>query len=193
MSRGSRSGVRRQNSGGSKDANDGRNVITPWEMYNSVHGNVGLHKALASVKETVPNVKWIGVLDTPTDIFPSEMRRDIDEKLAMSDNITVWVKDDDFRSCYDVFCHQVGFWLLNLKFLANLNARSQVLWPSLHYALPDAPKTSVVYESSSFAQYRSINEKFAETIVANYREGDVGMCTISVIQSAREYIESHAL
>lgn len=40
--------------------------------------------------------------------------------------------------------------------------------------MPDAPKTSVVYESSSFAQYKSVNEKFAEAIVANYREGDVG-------------------
>lgn len=48
----------------------------------------------------------------------------------------------------------------------------QVLWPCLHYAVPDAPKTKLFYESASFKQYMSVNKRFAEVIIANYREGD---------------------
>ena len=50
----------------------------------------------------------------------------------------------------------------------------KVLWPTLHYVVPDAPKTKVVYESSSFVQYKKVNEQFADAIVANYQEGDIG-------------------
>ena len=49
----------------------------------------------------------------------------------------------------------------------------QVLWPCLHYAIPDAPKTKLFYESASFKQYVAVNQRFADVIVANYREGDM--------------------
>lgn len=49
----------------------------------------------------------------------------------------------------------------------------QVLWPALHYAIPDAPKTKSFYESASWAQYQSVNQRFADVIIANYREGDI--------------------
>ena len=49
----------------------------------------------------------------------------------------------------------------------------QVLWPALHYAIPDAPKTKSFYESASWAQYVAVNQKFADTIVENYEEGDI--------------------
>ncbi|KAF8315938.1 hypothetical protein DL93DRAFT_2166528 [Clavulina sp. PMI_390] len=157
QSRTSRSGVRRSNSTIST-GNDSRQyslgTIHPWEIVSSGHGNVGLHKALASVKDEVPDVKWIGVLDTPTDEFADDLRKDIDLRLGAEGNIPVWVHDSDFHSAYDVFCHQV-------------------LWPTLHYVVPDAPKTKVVYESSSFVQYKKVNEQFADSIVANYKEGDI--------------------
>lgn len=54
----------------------------------------------------------------------------------------------------------------------------QVLWATQHYAVPNAvpnaPKTNVVYESSSFLKYKRVNEQFADAIVANYKEGDIG-------------------
>ncbi|EGO28773.1 glycosyltransferase family 20 protein [Serpula lacrymans var. lacrymans S7.9] len=69
-------------------------------------------------------------------------------------SLPVWIPDDEFESCYDEFCHQV-------------------LWPCLHYAVPDAPKTKLFYESASFKQYVSVNQRFADAIIANYQEGDI--------------------
>lgn len=88
--------------------NDGRNVLLPWEITSSAHGNVGLHKALASVRDTVTDVTWIGVLDTPTDDLSEDIRSVISSRLTAENNIPVWVKDADFRATYDVFCHQVS-------------------------------------------------------------------------------------
>jgi len=50
---------------------------------------------------------------------------------------------------------------------------NQVLWPALHYAVPDAPKTKLFYESASYKQYVSVNQRFADVIIDNYREGDI--------------------
>jgi trehalose-6-phosphate synthase len=50
---------------------------------------------------------------------------------------------------------------------------SQVLWPALHSAVPDAPKTKMFYESASYKQYVAVNQRFADAIISNYREGDI--------------------
>lgn len=68
-----------------------------------------MHKALASVRDTVPDVRWIGVLDTPTDDFSEDLREDIELRLSAENNVPVWVHDAEFHSAYDVFCHQVSF------------------------------------------------------------------------------------
>jgi len=70
------------------------------------------------------------------------------------DSSPVWIPDGEFTQYYDNFCHQV-------------------MWPCLHYVVPDAPKTKTFYESSSYKQYVSVNQRFADTIVANYQEGDI--------------------
>jgi hypothetical protein len=57
--------------------------------------------------------------------------------------------------------------------LLETDRTTQVLWPALHYAIPDAPKTKSFYESASWTQYQSVNQRFADVIVANYREGDI--------------------
>jgi trehalose 6-phosphate synthase/phosphatase len=49
----------------------------------------------------------------------------------------------------------------------------QVLWPSLHYAIPDAPKSKFFYESAAFKQYVAVNQRFADAIIASYQEGDI--------------------
>lgn len=43
----------------------------------------------------------------------------------------------------------------------------------MHYAVPDAPKTKLFYESASYKQYVSVNQRFADVIIDNYREGDI--------------------
>ncbi|KAI6107095.1 glycosyl transferase [Pisolithus croceorrhizus] len=40
----------------------------------------------------------------------------------------------------------------------------QVLWPCLHYAVPDAPNTKFFYESASFKQCRSVDRHFADIL-----------------------------
>jgi trehalose 6-phosphate synthase/phosphatase len=76
--------------------------------------------------------------------------------------VPVWIPDAEFESCYDEFCHQV-------------------LWPCLHYAIPDAPKTKMFYESASFKQYVAVNQRFADTIAANYQDGDISTCPVLLL------------
>ncbi|KAG6913660.1 hypothetical protein DXG01_005280, partial [Tephrocybe rancida] len=69
-------------------------------------------------------------------------------------SVPVWVPDAEFKSCYAEFCHQV-------------------LWPCLHYAIPDAPKTKMFYESASFKQYVAVNQRFTNAIIAAHQDGDI--------------------
>ncbi|KAG8760617.1 hypothetical protein FRC14_002463 [Serendipita sp. 396] len=129
--------------------------LGPWEIETNPNANGGLHNAVKSIEHDFKQGKhWVGVLGPETDDISLEMRRDIEERMSDRDSIPVWVKDNDFSGCYDDFCHQV-------------------LWPSLHYIIPDAPKTKVMYESSSFIQYKSVNEAFADKICSIWREGDI--------------------
>lgn len=63
-------------------------------------------------------------------------------------------------------------WLVYVTVCAFLNFL-QVLWPCLHYAIPDAPKTKFFYESASYSQYAAVNKRFADAIISCYQEGDI--------------------
>lgn len=66
------------------------------------------------------------------------------------------------------------------------NIYIQVLWPTLHYAVPDAPKTRLnLYDSKSFEAYTAVNRKFADAIVSGYHEGDISMSTFDVFPCKR--------
>lgn len=128
---------------------------TKWHIETNPHCNGGLRNAVASVGDRLRRRLWVGVLGTPTDKMDKDLRQDINLKMRTEANCQpVWVPDQEFSKCYDEFCHQV-------------------LWPSLHYAVPDAPKTKAFYESASWAQYVAVNQKFADAITANYEEGDI--------------------
>ncbi|KAG8852596.1 hypothetical protein FRB96_008595 [Tulasnella sp. 330] len=131
---------------------------TPWQIEASSHGNTGLFNALNSVSDVVKKKLWVGIIDSPTDDFSEDLRVDLELKYhSEHDSIPVWITDSEFGGCYDVYCHQV-------------------LWPTLHYAVPDAPKTRAnLYDSKSFEQYAAVNRKFADAIIANYQEGDIIM------------------
>lgn len=89
-------------------------------------------------------------------LIPSPCRREEITKtlLSKASSVPVWISDAEFSGGYDVYCHHV-------------------LWPSLHYILPERPKSTSRYESSSFAQYEAINQRFAEKIVEMYEPGDI--------------------
>ncbi|KAJ3970266.1 glycosyltransferase family 20 protein [Lentinula raphanica] len=100
---------------------------------------------------------WIGCLGSKTDNWSLKLREKVEDALPRQEGgveVPVWVEDDDFEGCYDEFCHQV-------------------LWPALHYAVPDAPKTRLFYESASYKQYVSVNWAFARRIGEVWRAGDI--------------------
>ncbi|KAJ3496620.1 hypothetical protein NLJ89_g10458 [Agrocybe chaxingu] len=124
-------------------------------MEPNTHCNGGLKNAVESVGERMKKKLWVGTLGTPTDGFGEDLRKDIDKRmLAQHASLPVWIPDAEFQSCYDEFCHQV-------------------LWPCLHYAVPDAPKTKFFYESAAYKQYVAVNQRFADAIIANYQDGDI--------------------
>ncbi len=65
---------------------------------------------------------WVGIIDSPTDEFSEDLKVDLELKYGSQyDSLPVWISDAEFTGCYDMYCHQV-------------------LWPTLHYAVPDSPK-----------------------------------------------------
>lgn len=97
------------------------------------------------------DVCWIGVLDTPTDEFSEELKKDVEGRLSgiggmeeghgHGKNVPVWVKDSDFKDMYDVFCHQVssGYSLRRLPTSASgLNDVNNEIGSLAHTALRSA-------------------------------------------------------
>ena len=69
-----------------------------------------------------------------------------------------------------------GFQMANLLSIMTIIAtKSCTAMLALCQLVPDAPKTKSFYVSSSYKQYVSVNQRFADTIVANYQEGDISM------------------
>ncbi|KAF7310535.1 Alpha,alpha-trehalose-phosphate synthase [Mycena chlorophos] len=132
-----------------------RSVRDDWHIEHNAHCNGGLHNAVLSMGDKLKKKLWVGALGTHTDCFSEPLRRAVDKRMLVEHaSVPVWIPDAEFESAYDEFCHQV-------------------LWPSLHYAIPDAPKTKMFYESASFKQYVAVNQRFADAIAANYQDGDI--------------------
>ena len=90
----------------------------------------------------------------PTDSLDEERKAEISEKLDTDfDSLVIYPKDSDFDGHYSHFC-------------------KIILWPILHYQVPDGPK-SKAYLDHSWVYYVKINELFAEKIVKNYKRGDI--------------------
>ncbi|KAG5642279.1 hypothetical protein DXG03_003056 [Asterophora parasitica] len=129
----------------------------PWFIEPNPHCNGGLKNAIDSVSGKLRKKLWVGTLGTSTDSFPPSLRTAIDGQMArhkQHPSLPVWIPDAEFMSCYAEFCHQV-------------------LWPCLHYAIPDAPKTKMFYESASYKQYAAVNQRFADAIIAAHQDGDI--------------------
>ncbi|KAG6879347.1 hypothetical protein C0992_003389 [Termitomyces sp. T32_za158] len=128
----------------------------PRHIEPSSHCNGGLKNAIDSIGTKLKKL-WVGTLGTSIDSISHSQRIEIEKSLAalpQHPSLPVWVPDVEFSSCYAEFCHQV-------------------LWPCLHYAIPDAPKTKMFYESASFKQYVAVNQRFADAIIAAHQEGDI--------------------
>ena len=126
-----------------------------WHIESNPHCNGGLNNAVRSVEGKLRRKLWVGTLGANTDSFKDPLKRSIDRRMLEEyESLPIWIPDDEFSAYYDMFCHQV-------------------LWPCLHYVIPDAPKTKYFYESSSFKQYVAVSQRFADAITAVYQEGDI--------------------
>lgn len=128
-----------------------------WRIVNADQGNGGLRNATeaASREGKLDDYTWVGTLGMPTDaLIGTQQKQDIEDRLAAEhDMLTVWCSDKDFDGHYVHFC-------------------KQILWPFFHYQIPDGPK-SKAYEDHSWKYYVNVNRAFADTIVKNWKRGDV--------------------
>ena len=127
--------------------------MLPWEVLpNDAEGNGPLKQALNgdSIHE---KVFWIGTMGIPTDEIPEELTKEIESHLELEfDSYAVVTDDTTFIGCYKNFC-------------------KQILWPTLHYQIPDNPR-SKAFEDHSWNYYKALNQLFANKVISVYKEGD---------------------
>ncbi|OBA21744.1 hypothetical protein METBIDRAFT_78625 [Metschnikowia bicuspidata var. bicuspidata NRRL YB-4993] len=128
-------------------------LTAPWTVVKSDRGNGSLFNAinLAVGKEVIDHCKWVGAMALPSDLIPQNVLEDIADHLRENyDCESVLIDDMTFQGHYKSFC-------------------KQVLWPTLHYQIPDDPK-SKAFEEHSYHFYKLANQLVADRIVETYRE-----------------------
>jgi trehalose 6-phosphate synthase/phosphatase len=124
----------------------------PWEIIPSEKGNVSLTKAVkvAGQKGEISNRKWVGTLAMPIDAIPKTVTDDIATELSECYNSeAVFPSDTVYQGHYKSFC-------------------KQILWPTLHYQIPDDPK-SKAFEDHSWSYYKQLNQMVANKIIEVYK------------------------
>ena len=90
----------------------------------------------------------------PIDALDEQRKLEIEQRLANEESsLMVSPSDGDFDGCYSKYC-------------------KTILWPVLHYQIPDHPK-SKAYEDHSWVYYVKVNQLFADRIVKDWKKGDV--------------------
>lgn len=125
--------------------------LAPWQVVKTDKGNGSLINAvrLSNEKGIIKNVKWVGTMSLPSDAIPPKVLDDISETLHKEYNCeSVVVNDITFQGHYKSFC-------------------KQILWPTLHYQIPDDPK-SKAFEEHSYHHYKLLNQLIADKLVETY-------------------------
>ncbi|SCW01713.1 LAFE_0E05622g1_1 [Lachancea fermentati] len=129
----------------------------PWKIVPSGKGNGGLKNAISTavLEKTIDEpVTWVGTVGIPTDSIPKDVLSNIVGELESTYHSAAVISDDiTFKGAYKNFC-------------------KQILWPTLHYQIPDNPN-SKAFEDHSWNYYQHLNQLFADKIVATYQEGDI--------------------
>ncbi|SCU97369.1 LADA_0H05908g1_1 [Lachancea dasiensis] len=128
----------------------------PWKIVPSGKGNGGLKNAVstAAVEKTIEEpVRWVGTMSIPTDSIPEDVLQKVCAELGNSYDCAPVISDDiTFKVAYKNFC-------------------KQIVWPTLHYQIPDNPN-SKAFEDHSWNFYQDLNQLFADKIVQTYKDGD---------------------
>lgn len=125
----------------------------PWKITLTGTGNVSLVKAVKLSVESgiIEKRKWIGTISMPSDEVPKHVMDSIADTLSADYNCeAVFPNDITFLGHYKSFC-------------------KQILWPTLHYQIPDDPK-SKAFEDHSWGHYRLLNQIVADKVVEVYQK-----------------------
>lgn len=128
---------------------------------------------IPGIKATIGQYLWIGTPGCGVEDFDDSLRQVMSKRYREEkQSVVVWVEDDVLEPAYDSFC-------------------KQNLWPTFHYQIHDAHKVSrcmlmanatysrpssqtKAYESPTWKDYVATNQAFANKIVENYQDGDLG-------------------
>lgn len=124
----------------------------PWLIEKAEKGNGSLVNAveLAFENGVIQKNRWVGALSLPCDAVPINVLSDISDKLHDDYGCdAVFIDDQTFQGHYNSFC-------------------KQILWPTLHYQIPDDPK-SKAFEEHLFNYYKMVNQMIADKVVETYR------------------------
>ena len=128
----------------------------PWKIVPSLKGNINIKNAVdVAMQDNIvtESVNWVGTVGIPTDEIPADITQKIARKLADEYSCTAVLTDDiTFKGAYK-------------------NFSKKILWPTLHYIIPDNPN-SKAFEGHSWNYYQKLNQQFADKIVSLYKEGD---------------------
>ncbi|EGV60858.1 Trehalose-6-P synthase/phosphatase complex subunit [Yamadazyma tenuis] len=125
---------------------------SPWKVLFAAKGNGSLIKAvkMAVGENIIHSRKWVGTLAMPSDEVPQHVKDDISSTLKNEYfSEVVYPSDLTFSGHYKSFC-------------------KSVLWPTLHYEIPDNPK-SKAFEDHSWSHYKALNQMIADKIVDVYK------------------------
>lgn len=137
----------------------------PWTIVpNDMKGNGSLKNAVngyvynpeegsQEIEPLKDHVSWVGTMGIATDEIPEDTLTSISEALRDDfQSYPVITDDETFRGSYKNYC-------------------KHILWPTLHYQIPDNPN-SKAFEDHSWGFYQKLNQQFADKIVEIYKEGD---------------------
>lgn len=127
--------------------------VAPWTIAPPDNGNGSLTKAVnVSIDSGIMDkAKWVGIVAMPSDDVSLRVKSEISQKLSADyDCEAVFPDDVTFEGHYKSFC-------------------KQILWPTLHYQIPDDPK-SKAFEDHSWGHYVLMNQLIADKIVETYND-----------------------
>lgn len=123
----------------------------PWKVVFAEKGNTLLSKAvkILTAAGIMGAHKWVGTIAMPSDLVLQRVIGDISAELSAAYHCeTVFPDDETFQGHYKLFC-------------------KQILWPTLHYQVPDDPKLKA-FEAHSWDQYKAVNQMIADKAVEVY-------------------------
>ncbi|CAO3673024.1 hypothetical protein CU097_007994 [Rhizopus azygosporus] len=126
----------------------------PWSVKPTVAGNIGLNNALFSIQDQLESLAWVGTLGMSTDALLQKTKEEINSTFESQYNTyPVMPSDTTFDGHYNQYC-------------------KQVLWPYFHYVVRDDCH-NMMSQNGPYQLYKDLNQEFANTIVKNYKNGDI--------------------